>query len=56
MGKVGKYIIYLILLFLTLFALNFFKVIDLPWLDVPFSFEAKEKGARQAKDLADQID
>ena len=55
MGSVGKYIIYLMIIFATLFALNFFQVIDLPWLDVP-SFEAKEKGARQAKDIADKLE
>ena len=55
MGKVGKYIIYLIIIFVGLFALNFFQVIDLPWLDPP-SFEAKEKGAKQAKDMADKLE
>ena len=40
----GKYIAYLIVAFVILFALNFFNVIDIPFLDVPDFKATKEDG------------
>ena len=50
----GKYIIYAVILLITAFALNFFNIVNIPWLDVPFSLEEKEKGEKKIQEAADE--
>ncbi len=50
----GKYIIYGVILLITAFALNFFNIVNIPWLDVPFSLEEKEKGGKKIQEAADE--
>ncbi len=50
----GKYVLYAVIALGVAFALNFFQVVNIPWLDVPFSMEAKEKGGQKIKQAADE--
>ncbi len=50
----GKYLIYAVILLILAFGLNFFGVVDIPWLDVPFSLESKEEGGKKIKRAADE--
>jgi hypothetical protein len=47
----GKYIGYAILVFIILFVLNLFKIIDIPFLDVP-DFTAQKANTMQQRDQA----
>lgn len=50
----GKYVLYAVIALIIAFSLNFFGVVDIPWLDVPFSLEAKKEGADKTKNAADE--
>jgi len=50
----GKYVLYAVIALIIAFGLNFFKIVDIPWLDVPFSMEAKQEGADKVKAEADK--
>jgi hypothetical protein len=50
----GKYVLYAVIALIIAFTLNFFKIVDIPWLDVPFSMEAKQEGADKIKTEADK--
>ena len=43
----GKYLLYALIALVIAFGLNFFNVVEIPWLDVPFSMEAKQEGAQK---------
>jgi len=50
----GKYVIGAVVALIIAFGLNFFGVVDIPWLDVPFSLEAKKEGADKITREADK--
>ncbi len=52
----GKYIAYFIAVVILVFALDFFKVVDIPYVEVPFSFESKTEGNRKVTEAADAMD
>lgn len=47
---VGKYIIYGVVIFIALFVLNWFEVIDIPFLDVPDFTESKHEMMTKSQD------
>ena len=52
----GKYIIYAIIIFIALFILNFFKFINIPFLDVPDITADKQQSIQQSQDLVKEIE
>ncbi|MDM8524042.1 hypothetical protein QUF80_11800 [Desulfococcaceae bacterium HSG8] len=48
----GKYVLIAIIALMLAFGLNYFGVIDVDWLDPPFSLEAKKDGAKKLQDQA----
>ncbi|MDM8549250.1 hypothetical protein QUF72_04195 [Desulfobacterales bacterium HSG2] len=46
----GKYVLYAVIALIIAFGLNFFNVVEIPWLDVPFSLEAKKEGGQKVED------
>ncbi len=48
----GKYVLYAVIALIIAFSLNFFKVVEIPWLDVPFSMEAKKEGSKKIDSAA----
>ena len=39
----GKYVIYILVIFIALFILNWFKIVNIPFLDVPnFTMDKRE--------------
>ena len=50
----GKYVLLAVIGLGIAFALNFFNVVDIPWLDVPFSMDAKQEGGEKIKKAADE--
>jgi hypothetical protein len=50
----GKYILIAVIALITAFGLNYFGVIDVDWLDPPFSMEAKEQGAQKIEKAAEE--
>jgi hypothetical protein len=52
----GKYIIYAVMIFIVLFALNFFKIIDIPFLDVPDITDDKQESITRSQDALKQLE
>ena len=52
----GKYIIYAVLIFIALFILNFFKFIDLPFLDVPDFTDDKQESITRTQDTLEKLE
>ena len=50
----GKYVIGAVVALIVAFGLNFFHIVDIPWLDVPFSMDAKREGAEKITREADK--
>ncbi len=48
----GKYVLYLVIALMLAFGLNFFGIVDIPFLDVPFSLEAQKEGSEKVDDAA----
>lgn len=51
----GKYTLYAVIALIIAFGLNFFGVVEIPWLDVPFSLEAKKEGAQKMEDAVNEV-
>jgi hypothetical protein len=52
----GKYIIYAVMIFIALFALNFFKIIDIPFLDVPDITDNKQESITRSQDTLKKLE
>ena len=52
----GKYIIYSVIILLALFILNWFKIINIPWLDIPDFTKYKQEMISNSQDSVKQID
>jgi hypothetical protein len=52
----GKYIIYAVMIFIVLFILNFFKFIDIPFLDVPDFTEDKQESITRSQDALNKME
>jgi hypothetical protein len=51
----GKYIIYAVIIFIVLFILNWFKVIDIPFLDMPDFTGAKQESIHKSQDTVKDL-
>jgi hypothetical protein len=49
----GKYILYIVIAFMIAFAANFFGVVRIPWLDLPFSSDGYRSGTERIQKTAD---
>jgi hypothetical protein len=52
----GKYIIYAVIIFIALFILNFFKFVDIPFLDVPDLTENKQESITRSQDTLKELE
>jgi hypothetical protein len=52
----GKYIIYAVIIFIALFILNFFKFIDIPFLDVPDITADKQESITRSEDTLKKLE
>lgn len=50
----GKYVLIAVIALILAFGLNFFGVIDVDWLDPPFSVESKKEGAQKVEKAAEE--
>ena len=51
----GKYIIYAVIIFIVLFILNWFKVINIPLLDMPNFTGAKQESIHKSQDIVKDL-
>ena len=52
----GKYIIYAVIIFIALFILNFFKFIDIPFLDVPDITSDKQNSITRSQETINDLE
>jgi hypothetical protein len=52
----GKYIIYAVMIFIALFILNFFKIVDIPFLDIPDITEDKQESITRSQDTLEKLE
>jgi hypothetical protein len=52
----GKYIGYLILLLLILFALEWFQVVDLPFLEIPDAMQGKRQMIESTESVLEKME
>ena len=52
----GKYIIYAVIIFIALFLLNFFKFIDIPFLDVPDITADKQQSITSSQETLKELE
>ena len=51
----GKYVGYVILLLIVLFAVEYFGIIDIPFFDIPDYFSGKENMIDKTEDAMNQL-
>jgi hypothetical protein len=51
----AKYFLYLFIIFVLLFALEFFKVVDVPYLEIPDWVSGTEENLQKGAESADKI-
>ena len=51
----GKYVGYVILILVVLFAVEYFGIIDIPFLDIPDYFAGKESMMDKTEDAMNQL-
>ncbi len=51
----GKYFIYTLILFIAAFALEFFQIVDIPFLEIPDYLSGKTEMVQKSKDMVEQI-
>lgn len=52
----GKYVIYSVVILLALFILNWFKIINIPLLDIPDFAKSKQEMISNSQDSVKQLD
>ncbi len=52
----GKYIVYGLIIFIVVFALNFFNVINVPFLDMPDFMTTKEETVTKTDNTIKELD
>jgi hypothetical protein len=50
----GKYILYIVIALIVAFTANFFGIVSIPWLDVPFATDSGRSGAEKIDKAADE--
>ncbi|UCG07640.1 MAG: hypothetical protein JSV83_03030 [Desulfobacterales bacterium] len=51
----GKYILYAVIIFIALFILNWFKIINIPFLDMPDFTGAKEESFHKSQEKVKEL-
>ena len=51
----GKYVGYVILILLILFAIEYFKIVDIPYIDIPDYFTGKEDMIDRTENAMEQL-
>ncbi len=51
----GKYVGYVILILLILFAIEYFKIVDIPYFDIPDYFSGKEDMIDKTENAMEQL-
>ena len=51
----GKYVGYMILILIVLFAVEYFRIIDIPFFDIPDYFTGKEGMMDKTEDAMNQL-
>jgi hypothetical protein len=51
----GKYIAYAILIIVVLFALEWFQIVDIPFLDIPDFMSGKKEMIDSTKDIVEKM-
>ena len=53
----GKYILYIVIALIIAFAANFFGIVRIPWLDIPFATDSSyyRGGAERQEKAADDV-
>lgn len=51
----GKYIIYAVILVIVAFFLEFFQVVDIPYLEIPDYMSGKETMTQKTENMVEQI-
>jgi len=52
----GRYIIYILVIFIALFILNWFKVVDIPFLDPPDFTGDKQESIHKTEDTLEKME
>ena len=52
----GKYFIYGVVILVALFILNWFQIVDIPWMDTPNFTETKQKMTTKSNDAVKQVE
>jgi hypothetical protein len=55
-GEMGKYIGYVILIIVVIFLLEWFQIVDVPFLEIPDSISRKKEMVDSSKDVLEQMD
>jgi len=53
---ISKYLVYAIILLLVLFALEFFRIVDIPYFALPDFFSGKEELLHRSMDAVKEMD
>ena len=52
----GKYVIYAVIIFIALFIINWFKIINIPFLDIPDFSATKQESILKSQDSAKELE
>ena len=52
----GKYLIYGVIVLAALFVLNWFQILDIPWMDIPDFKETKRDMISESHDAVKQVE
>ena len=52
----GKYVIYAVIIFIALFIMNWFKIINTPFLDIPDFLSTKQEAILNSHDSAKELE
>jgi hypothetical protein len=52
----GRYIMYILAVFIALFILNWFKIVDIPFLDVPDLTMDKQESIHKTEDTLEKME
>ena len=52
----GKYVIYAVIFFIALFILNWFKIINIPFLDLPDFTATKQESILKSQDSVKELE
>ena len=52
----GRYIVYVLIVFIALFVLNWFKIINIPFLDVPDFTQDKQESIHRTGDTLEKME